>query len=838
MLLTSDVREQQIHLRVPGGKLDIQAWSENVAQALLPGAVPLFPRHRWLNSVQPIASYALISNIHNVLPVAGELWLGASAASSRNAAPAVVEDQWALDDSDDEKHKSSGGDIVPAVGPVAQAAQGVDSSQLWMAFNKQQKGKAKRWCASQPRDRLLALIVSLDLGLAVLRGIEYVASDRWQVGVWARTARGGEYDSRILTAAGGLFHRLQTRVLAKLETPAAWECIRVNGRTGGLASRAFSSIYVQACALEQLMLSLMLLSPFILFVLVTDPCPEQASKLLSTPECLRCEFMKAFLKVFHDEPLLLSARCRAILIALAVLARYDICRIECRHNVIRTFAQMAPVGWAPVLEELSAKFMCVRGTRLQNMFSSEKKASPWQRKKKQAGPRFRPCKKRSGPKSAPTKQRVGGGGAQRAFFSRHLKGVSSWDMAGRSELFTKINKAFKEVVPGSQDALRLQREAQAGTASYAESGAAFGRRPQGVKRSQAVMDDRGQQGGQAAAQACDALALQICELGKRARANLDELEALPSKDLQRAALESKKLFEATVQESTKAMMLCQNPLWKGLSHAEGVADVKGSPQNFDMSVHPVVPPAASIVQKTLEVISGAHSHDKKGDLGAVQEKLLAAWSEMHVIHRHEDAGKIPELPAGKGSLSSSSDCRRAGVCLCGEAMKPRRSFRTRLASQLKSWLAKGKPARLPYDQGRVVLRFRGEVVEVDKFFFLGYGNLNDNHFTVLPLRESSLVLFLAAGQRIFHAGGACKELDSIGASLNLSVGRLFVSVWVLEFDCKTWIPDFTPCAVISELGAVGEVQIWPVVQKQAVGIRLPIQPLRALVAGGSIYYYY
>ena len=137
-----------------------------------------------------------------------------------------------------------------------------------------------------------------------------------------------------------------------------------------------------------------------------------------------------------------------------------------------------------------------------------------------------------------------------------------------------------------------------------------------------------------------------------------------------------------------------------------------------------------------------------------------------------------------------------------------------------------------------MLRFRGEGVEVDKFFFLGYGNLNDNYFTVLPLRESSLVLFLGCSAAYLSCGGACKELDSIGASLNLSVGRLFVSVWVLEFDCKTWIPDFTPCAVISELGAVGEVQIWPVVQKQAVGIRLPIQPLRALVAGGSIYYYY
>ena len=119
-------------------------------------------------------------------------------------------------------------------------------------------------------------------------------------------------------------------MLAKLETSVAWSALRESGRTGGVASLAFSLVYTQAFALEQLMLSAMLLSPFLLFGLVADPSREHASKLLSTPVCLMCVFMKAFLAVFHTEDLLLGFRCRAI-----VLVRYDICRIECRHNVLR-----------------------------------------------------------------------------------------------------------------------------------------------------------------------------------------------------------------------------------------------------------------------------------------------------------------------------------------------------------------------------------------------------------------------------------------------------------------------------------------------------------------------
>ena len=47
------------------------------------------------------------------------------------------------------------------------------------------------------------------------------------------------------------------------------------------------------------------------------------------------------------------------------------------------------------------------------------------------------------------------------------------------------------------------------------------------------------------------------------------------------------------------------------------------------------------------------------------------------------------------------------------------------------------------------------------------------------------------------------------------------------------MPTFRPCAIIRVLHDVAEVQVWPVVKKKHVGVRLPMKPLRALVGGGS-----
>ena len=85
----------------------------------------------------------------------------------------------------------------------------------------------------------------------------------------------------------------------------------------------------------------------------------------------------------------------------------------------------------------------------------------------------------------------------------------------------------------------------------------------------------------------------------------------------------------------------------------------------------------------------------------------------------------------------------------------------------------------------------------------------------MPLRESPID-FLPSGFCALRAGGGAKELECIGASLDLSVGRVLLSVWVLDFGCETWLPSFAPCAIIWLLRVVAEVQDWPAVEPEAL----------------------
>ena len=45
--------------------------------------------------------------------------------------------------------------------------------------------------------------------------------------------------------------------------------------------------------------------------------------------------------------------------------------------MLRKFSQFAPMAWSPLLEELSARFMCMRGSRLQSWLVHQDVKPPW-----------------------------------------------------------------------------------------------------------------------------------------------------------------------------------------------------------------------------------------------------------------------------------------------------------------------------------------------------------------------------------------------------------------------------------------------------------------------------
>ena len=159
-----------------------------------------------------------------------------------------------------------------------------------------------------------------------------------------------------------------------------------------------------------------------------------------------------------------------------------------------------------------------------------------------------------------------------------MVGVGPKDKETRRAIFKSISEKFKQLVPGSRDHESIQAIGRAGTVSAQETGAAFAGRPwpRGMKRSHDgnVKTGVGSIGG---AHQEEALALQLGNLTTKMRANLADFESLPREALQRLNEQCEQDVRDTVEASERKLQCCEDPLWKGLTHKQGVADVSGSP---------------------------------------------------------------------------------------------------------------------------------------------------------------------------------------------------------------------------------------------------------------------
>ena len=351
-LLTSDIREPFLQLRVRGGARNIclKTWATSVAWNLLPSNIRLFPRHRWCSSLSTFQALTLLSCVHDLLRPAGMKWLGGRADEVRGT-PAVQGRNVRLDGVDVGQLPESA-DSEPNREHVI-VEQKENQPVDWALFNKKQKSKSIAWLENRPIDRLLVLTVCLSLGVHFLRVVEHVASDRWKIKAFADECSTGVYNARVLAASSGIFTRVVTDAQARLFEPESWGALRPLGRTVSNSCLAFARTGCTVCALYQLILRHLPGFPWKLFLLITMPSHALADEILNAPKCMLDEFTRLFLRRFCSRAALLSNKCRAILLALAVFLRYLICRIECRHSYLRKFV-FASASWKPTLELISS----------------------------------------------------------------------------------------------------------------------------------------------------------------------------------------------------------------------------------------------------------------------------------------------------------------------------------------------------------------------------------------------------------------------------------------------------------------------------------------------------
>ena len=452
-----------------------------MAAALLPCHIQLFPKHRWVNAIGPLGQNALLCSVHRVGIRAGLLWLTGTAAPTialalpRAPSSSSRRQAWAVDS--DGEEDVSGKQLVPFTGDPAMAAAGEDRPTMTGDGGvdcRQQKRKAAA-CLRLPciQDRFLAGAAAMELGVVFLRVVEYIASDRWQVATWRKCSE-GTYNSRVVAACNGALTDAVHDTVDNFERSASWQMLRPSGATAGLASRCFSVIYANACALTQLCLALCAGFPWVMWRLVAEPTVALATWIIGVPECMLDEWSRMFLKKYNTVSALLSARVRAILVAMAVFIRFEICRIECRHNAIRRCVVANDTN-APTLRLLSAKHMLRRVVALGHFL--DRKLTATAKKKKRTGPKYVTQKRNRYNK--PFVRRAGGGGGMRSFVSNFLQGKRYKKKADRQKVFKAAHDAYKEFSSAEGDIAQYNIAQNrsvgiAGTESYRHCGDGFG----------------------------------------------------------------------------------------------------------------------------------------------------------------------------------------------------------------------------------------------------------------------------------------------------------------------------------------------------------------------------
>ena len=478
--LSGDVRQDAIVLRVPGSGAPgfdqsawLRTWASRVSRLLLPSSIPVFPNHRWVNSLATLSELALLGGVHNVLVQAGCKWLsGVKLSDARRPAAQRQRPQWdVLSDTDedlvagDAEASAAVRDLVQqkgaAAGRLATALVTADKAvqNPWVAINNKHKKTAWKWFLSNPGSRILAARISMSLSVHMLRVVESIASDRWQTMQFKHMMDTGQFRCR-MAAVQDLKSTMEQHVQELLTVPGKWESIAPVKRTLGLASLCFCMFMTTSCALEQMCLSWIAGYPYILWELIENPSWEVAHRIHSSATCLHDEFTRHFLKRFSTVDALRSTRCRACLIVIGLLAHWEIIRIECRHALSRKWA-LAHYTVGIDAEQLSAKHVLHRHALVERFLRGPAPAAS-KRRRRGAVPRKRKMRR----KGVECDQASGVGGAWRAHQRRFHLGKTFASEDARKEAFAAASVAYARIKSENGPELkRLQALGEAGTAS-------------------------------------------------------------------------------------------------------------------------------------------------------------------------------------------------------------------------------------------------------------------------------------------------------------------------------------------------------------------------------------
>ena len=240
-LLTGDIRHPFIAWHTLESAPSVDVWATRVAAALVPtgGGVRMFPRHRWMNSLQSVSDCALLANVHGVLLQAIPRWCAVLRGKPGHASV------WALDD--DEAAEPGNGD---------EATGEPTGGDVWQLFLEKQRGDAARFAKSDPAGTLLIIRLALQPQVRLFCSIQDFASADWYAQALSAAAQDadGMLLSRMSTGySGNEVARCLLRIRELMRTPTCWQLLPLGLRTQARAMEAFAMLSRAACAVFQLM---------------------------------------------------------------------------------------------------------------------------------------------------------------------------------------------------------------------------------------------------------------------------------------------------------------------------------------------------------------------------------------------------------------------------------------------------------------------------------------------------------------------------------------------------------------------------------------------------------
>ena len=450
----------------------------------------------------------LLDNCHNLLSRSVIRWIeGVKTPASHRAATGSATSAVCFDvaPSSDEEQCRPGPDPFDGLAEVGvfdlppETVQETD----WAAYNRKQKNASLRFAKANPRSVLTISCIVLQPMVHLQRTVEFVDSDAWQRDELFGASHGTPCRTRVEIAATSVHTSVFFREVQQLLGPdPRWLLMPAGEQTIESMNTALSMLLIGMCGVEQLMHRWGLGYPCRLFRLIREP--ELAGDILRDCEFRLCPFSRKFLSKFPTVPALCSMEARMELFAAAVLLRTSICRIECRHALVRRHIHRRVHSHWESFQEASTAFVLARQRILEKRHLAAHLGQPnnplpplpWSVEDDHGEPPPLPVedqeqqhiqtipKPRLRRKGRFAGRRTGGGGLRRAALSQLLSQFGAGGKRGKSDRSVAFLEAHAAVKDASADDLR--RWAVEGEAMTATHAVGYRTRPRTTKRKQHV----------------------------------------------------------------------------------------------------------------------------------------------------------------------------------------------------------------------------------------------------------------------------------------------------------------------------------------------------------------